>query len=66
MMVLYDEEKIMRSYVESERHDAWYDSKIDTARRMLDDGTLSLDKVAEISDLPIEVIRELASELQPV
>ena len=56
----------MRSYVESERHDAWYDSKIDTARRMLDDGTLSLDKVAEISDLPIEVIRELASELQPV
>ena len=66
MMVLYDEEEIMRSYVESERHDAWYDSKIDTARRMLDDGTLSLDKVAEISDLPIEVIRELASELQPV
>ena len=66
MMVLYDEEEIMRSYVESERHDAWYDSKIDTARRMLDDGTLSLDKVAEISDLPIEVIRELADDLQSV
>ena len=66
MMVLYDEEEIMRSYVESERHDAWYDSKIDTARRMLDDGTLSLDKVAEFSNLPIEVIRELSDELQPV
>ena len=66
MMVLYDEEEIMRSYVESERHDAWYDSKIDTARRMLDDGTLSLDKVAEFSNLPIEVIRELSGELQPV
>ena len=66
MMVLYDEEEIMRSYVESERHDAWYDSKIDTARRMLDDGTLSLDKVAEISDLPIEVIRELTDDLQSV
>ena len=66
MMVLYDEEEIMRSYVESERHDAWYESKIDTARRMLDDGTLSLDKVAEISDLPIEVIRELTDDLQSV
>ena len=66
MMVLYDEEEIMRSYVESERHDARYDEKIETARRMLDDGTLSLDKVAEFSNLPIEVIRELSGELQPV
>ena len=66
MMVLYDEEQIMRSYVESERHDARYDEKIETARRMLDDGTLSLDKVAEFSNLPIEVIRELSGELQPV
>ncbi|GFI45628.1 hypothetical protein IMSAGC019_00940 [Lachnospiraceae bacterium] len=62
MMVLYDEEEIMRSYVESEV----YDSKIDTARRMLSDGALSLDKVAEFSNLPIEVIRELSGELQPV
>ena len=66
MMVLYDEEEIMRSYVESERHDARYDEKIETARRMLGDGTLSLDKVAEFSNLPIEVIRELSGELQPV
>ena len=44
----------------------WYDEKIETARRMLGDGTLSLDKVAEISDLPIEVIRKLAGALQPV
>ena len=62
MMVLYDEEEIMRSYVESEV----YDSKIDSARRMLGDGTLSLDKVAEFSNLPIEVIRELADDLQSV
>ena len=66
MMVLYDEEEIMRSYVESERHDARYDEKIETARRMLGDGTLSLDKVAEFSNLPIEVIRELADDLQSV
>ncbi len=60
MMVLYDEEEIMRSYVESERHD----EKIETAKRMLNDGALSMDKVAEFSDLPIEVIEKLAGELQ--
>ena len=70
MMVLYDGEEIMRSYVESERYDAQqearYDEKVETAKRMLGDGTLSLDKVAEFSNLPIEVIRELSGELQPV
>lgn len=60
MMVLYDEEEIMRSYVESERHD----EKIETAKRMLNDGALSMDKVAEFSNLPIEVIEKLAGELQ--
>lgn len=60
MMVLYDEEEIMRSYVESERHD----EKIEVAKRMLNDGALSVDKVAEFSNLPIEVIERLASELQ--
>ena len=70
MMVLYDEEEIMRSYVESERYEAKqearYDEKIETAKRMLNDGALSMDKVAEFSNLPIEVIERLASELQPV
>ena len=70
MMVLYDEEEIMRSYVESERHEAKqearYDEKIETAKRMLNDGALSVDKVAEFSNLPIEVIERLASELQLV
>ena len=60
-MVLYDEEEIMRSYVESER----YDEKVEAAKRMLSDGALSLDKVAEFSSLPIEIIKELAGGLQP-
>ncbi len=64
MMVLYDEEEIMRSYVESERHEAKRDEKIETAKRMLNDGALSMDKVAEFSNLPIEVIEKLAGELQ--
>lgn len=70
MMVLYDEEEIMRSYVESERYEAKqearYDEKIETAKRMLNDGVLPLDKVAEFSNLPLEVIERLANELQPV
>jgi len=66
MMVLYDEEEIMRSYVESEVHEARYDEKIEIAKRMLEDGTLSIDRIAQISGLSIEVITYLAENLQSV
>lgn len=74
MMVLYDEEEIMRSYVESEVYEATqratqraaHNEKIETAKRMLNDGALSMDKIAEFSSLPIEVIEKLAGELQLV
>ena len=65
MMVLYDEEEIIRSYVESERYEARNDEKIEPARCMLNDGELSLDKVAQFSGLPIEIIEELSNDLQP-
>lgn len=75
MMVLYDEEEIMRSYIESEvyeariearieeRQEATYEANIKTAKYMLIDGELSLDRIAKFSNLPIEVVKELASEL---
>ena len=75
MMVLYDEEEIMRSYIESEvyeavhearieeRQEATYEANIKTAKCMLIDGELSLDRIAKFSNLPIEVVKELASEL---
>lgn len=74
MMVLYDGEEIMRSYVESERHDAeqeaWrkatYNEKIETARRLLQMKKLSFDDVAVGSGLTIEEVEELADDLQPV
>ena len=70
MMVLYDEEEIMRSYVESERHEArkeaQYDEKIETARRLLQMKKLSFDDVAVGSGLTIEEVEELADDLQPV
>ena len=59
MMVLYDEEEVMRSYVESER----YDEKIEIARRMLEDGSLSVDKIAQISGLPVDVVTHLDESL---
>ena len=37
-----------------------------SARRMLEDGELSLDKIAKYSDLTLEQVLELKKELQPV
>ena len=62
-MVLYDEEEIMRSYLESERHEVRLEANIETAKRMLIDGELSLDRIAKFSNLPIEVVEKLAKEL---
>jgi len=61
MMVLYDEEEAMRTYVESER----YDEKIKTARRLIEIGKLSLEDIAAGTGLTIDKVKELA-DLQPV
>ena len=66
MMVLYDEEEIMRSYVESERHDARYDEKIETAKRFLKMNKFSYEDIAAGSGLTIEEVEELAEDLQLV
>ena len=66
MMVLYDEEEIMRSYVESERHEAKRDEKIETARRLLQMQKLTNDDIAAGSGLTIEEVEKLADELQLV
>lgn len=62
MMVLYDEQEVMKSYVESEV----YDAMVETAKRMLEDGTLSIDKIAQISGLSIEVVTHLAESLREI
>ena len=54
MMVLYDEEEIMRSYVESEV----YDSKIETAKEMIESQE-PIEKIIKYSRLPKEIILEL-------
>ncbi len=67
MMVLYDEEEIMRSYVESEVHEAVhkarYETNIETAKRMLLKKKYSLEEIADCAELPLEVVKELEAEL---
>lgn len=76
MMVLYDEEEIMRSYWESVVYETTQevteavtksvtqavtqDERMKTAKRMLEDGTFPLDKIARFSNLPIETVQRLA------
>ena len=56
MMVLYDEQEVMRSYVESEV----YEAKIETAKRFLKMGKFSFEEIANGTGLTIEEVEELA------
>ena len=94
MIVLYDEEEIMRSYLESEIYEATQkaekkgmkegmkegmkkgkkegkkegiqEANIEVAKRMLEDGTVSVEKIAVFSNLPLETVQHLAESLQAV
>ncbi len=67
MMVLYDNEEIMRSYLESERHEIRleerYEANIETAKRMLLKKKYSLEEIADCAELSLEVVKELEAEL---
>ena len=64
MMVLYDEQEVMRSYVESEVYEATQearqDEKIEIAKRFLRMGKLSYEEIADGSELTIEEVKKLA------
>jgi len=60
MMELYDEQEVLRSYVESERYEAENVTKIETAKRLLKMGKLSIEEVADGSGLTVEEVEELA------
>ena len=57
MMVLYDKEEVMRSYVESEV----YDSKVETAKEMLRDNE-PIEKIVKYSKLSKETVLKLQRE----
>ena len=62
MMVLYDEQEVMRSYVESEV----YESKIETAKRFLRMNKLSYEEIAAGSELTVEEVEKLAESMLSV
>ncbi len=52
-MCSYDESKV-------------YEAMVETAERMLEDGKLPIDRIAQYSGLSIEVVTHLAESLQTV
>jgi hypothetical protein len=63
MMSLFDEEEIMRSYIESERYDAEKKKTIEMARDMITAGELSLESIAKYTKLPLEDVKKIQSEM---
>ena len=63
MMSLFDEEEILKSFIESEIHD----EARETAERLIKDGELSLEKIARyIPSLSMDELRELEAEIMQV
>ena len=64
MMALYDEQEVMRSYVESEVYEATQEAtqnaKIEIAKRFLRMNKLSYEEIAAGSELTIEEVEKLA------
>ncbi len=60
MTELFDQEEVLRSYVESERYDVENATKIETAKRFLKMGKLSVEEIASGSGLTVEEVEELA------
>lgn len=67
MMELYDQEEVMRSYLKSKVREAVdeavrdteYDTKIETAKRLLQLGKLSMEEIALGSGLTVEEVQKL-------
>ena len=60
MMSLFNEEEILKSFIESEIHD----EARETAERMIKDGELSLEKIARyIPSLSMDELKQLESEI---
>ncbi|MCM1181285.1 MAG: hypothetical protein NC347_13600 [Clostridium sp.] len=62
MMSLYDEEEVMRSYIKSERYEAEQNKAKKTAIHLLKLGKMSLEDIAEATELPLDIIKELESQ----
>ena len=66
MMSLFDEEEIMKSYIKSERYEAAEEAALEkakkTAIRMIKAGKMPLEDIADYTELPLDVVKELKDE----
>lgn len=63
MMSLFDKEEVMRSYIKSERYEAEQDKAKKTAIRMIKAGKMSLEDIADYTELPLNLVKDLQSEV---
>ncbi len=65
-MSLYDEEEIMRSYIKSERYEAAQEAELNKAKKtaihLLKLRKMSLEDIAEATELPLDTVKELESQ----
>ena len=62
MMSLFDKEEVMRSYIKSERYEAEQDKAKRTAIHLLKLGKMSLEDIAEATELSLDIVKELESQ----
>ena len=62
MMSLFDKEEVMRSYIKSERYEAEQDKAKRTALHLLKLGKMSLEDIAEATELSLDIVKELESQ----
>lgn len=64
MMTLFDEEKIMRTHIASERKEASKETAQKAAEKMLKVGKMSTEEIAGyFSELSVEEVREIEKRL---
>lgn len=63
MMSLFDEEEVIRSYIKSERYEAEQDKARKTAIRMIKAGKMSLEDIADYTELSLDLVKDLQSEI---
>ena len=57
---VYDEEEVMWSYIKGEHYEAEQNKAKKTAIHLLKLGKMSLEDIAEATELPLDTIKELA------
>ena len=58
----YDEQKVMNQFREEGRAEGRSEERMETAKRMIRNGKLSLSEIAECSGLTTEEVQKLAAE----